>query len=717
MARDDQPIFTRSKNQFNGMEVNFMSKHLDTTLSAQVRAESLVELMTLEERASVLNYRSPQIARLNIPEYNWWNEGLHGVARAGTATMFPQAIALAAMFDQDMMETVGQVIALETRAKYNSYSALGDRDIYKGLTLWSPNINMFRDPRWGRGHETYGEDPYLTSELGTRFVKGIQGDGPVMTAAACAKHYAVHSGPEGERHTFDAMATPKEMEEYYLPHFKALVEVGVEGVMGAYNRLNGEGTCASPFLMKKLEEWGFDGYFVSDYRALEDFYKNHQLTKSDLETAAMAVEAGCHICAGYVYEHVMEAYEKGMLSEEAITKAAIASMRTRIRLGQFDEGCELDKVSLEVVSSKEHKQVSLEAAHKSMTLLKNNGILPLDVSKYQTIGVIGPNANSREALQANYFGTADRYHTFLEGIQDEFDGRVLYSLGAHLYKDSTTSLGLYKHDRIAEAVAVAKASEVVILCIGLDADLEGEEGDAGNQFASGDKVNIKLPDSQRLLVEKVLEVGKPTIVVIASGSSLNVEAEVADAILQAWYPGSEGGIALADILFGKVSPSGKLPITFYESCDPLPAFTDYALKNRTYLYAENNVLYPFGYGLTYGKVVAKAVTFKAGVATVTVENKGTVATEDVVQLYIKDNKSPHAVRNHRLCGFKRVNLAVGASTTVDITIDKTAFDVVDNEGNRFVDSDSFTLYAGVCQPDELSQKLSGTTCVCVEINL
>jgi beta-glucosidase len=694
-----------------------MKKHLDVTLTAQERAEALVDLMTLEERALVLNYRSPEISRLNIPEYNWWNEGLHGVARAGTATMFPQAIALAAMFDKDLMQTVGEVIALETRAKYNSYSAQGDRDIYKGLTLWSPNINMFRDPRWGRGHETYGEDPYLTAELGIGFVKGIQGDGKVMTAAACVKHYAVHSGPEGGRHTFDAIATKKELEEYYLPHFKALVEAGVEGVMGAYNRLNGEGTCASPFLMKKLEEWGFDGYFVSDYRALEDFYKNHQLTGSDIETAAMGVEAGCHICAGYVYEHIMEAHKQELLTDAAIRSAAIASMRTRIRLGQFDEECELNKVPLEVVSCPEHKQISLETAHKSMVLLQNNGILPLDSSKYQTIGVIGPNANSRKAMQANYFGTADRYHTFLEGIQDAFDGRVLYSLGSHLFKDSTTSLGLYKNDRIAEAVAVAQASEIVILCVGLDADLEGEEGDAGNQFASGDKVDLRLPKSQRLLVEKVLEVGKPTIVVIASGSSLNVEAHQADAIIQAWYPGSEGGIALADILFGNVSPSGKLPITFYESCDLLPDFTNYSLKNRTYRYVKNNVLYPFGYGLTYGHVVVEDVTFNNKVATVTVLNIGSIATEEVVQLYMKDNKSVHAVRNHKLCGFQRLHLTGGERKTLDIAIDKTAFDVVDEEGHRFIDSDSFTLYAGTCQPDELSQKLSGTTPVSVEIHL
>ena len=692
-----------------------MSKHLDVTLTAQERAEALVNLMTLEECALVLNYRSPEIARLNIPEYNWWNEGLHGVARAGTATMFPQAIALAAMFDEDLMQKVGEVISLETRAKYNSYSALGDRDIYKGLTLWSPNINMFRDPRWGRGHETYGEDPYLTARLGVSFVKGIQGDGKVMRAAACAKHYAVHSGPEGGRHTFDAIATPKEMEEYYLPHFKALVEAGVEGIMGAYNCLNGEGTCASPFLMKKLEEWGFDGYFVSDYRALEDFFKNHKLTGSDVETAAMAIEAGCHICAGYVYEHVIKAHKEGLLSEAAITKAAVASMRTRIRLGQFDEDCELDNVPLEIVSCKEHKEVSLKTAHKSMVLLQNNGILPLEAEKYQTIGVIGPNANSREALQANYFGTADRYHTFLEGIQDAFDGRVLYSLGAHLYQDSTTPLGLYKNDRIAEAVAVAQASDIAILCVGLDADLEGEEGDAGNQFASGDKINLKLPNSQRLLVEKVLEVGKPTVVVIASGSALNVEAKTADAIIQAWYPGSEGGTALADILFGKVSPSGKLPITFYESCDLLPDFSDYSLTNRTYLYAQNNVLYPFGYGLTYGNIVTKSVTFEDGVATITAQDIGNVATEDVVQLYIVDNKSVHAVKNHKLCGFRRISLAAGDTLTFNVALDKTAFDVVDGQGNRFIDSDHFTLYAGTSQPDELSQKLSGKTPVSVDI--
>lgn len=692
-----------------------MKAYEDQTLPVQVRAEALVGEMTLAERAAVLNYRSPKIERLGIEEYNWWNEGLHGVARAGTATMFPQAIALAATFDPDLLKEVGDVISIETRAKYNAFVAEGDRDIYKGLTLWSPNVNMFRDPRWGRGHETYGEDPYLTGELGKAFVKGIQGEGPTLRAAACAKHYAVHSGPEGVRHTFDAIASKKEMEEYYLPQFKALVEDGVEGVMGAYNRLNGEATCASPFLMDKLNQWGFDGYFVSDYRALEDFDKNHKVTNNQVETAAMAVKAGCHVCAGYVYENVMEAYGQGILSEEDITKAAIQAMKTRIRLGEFDQENPYNEIPLTVVSSKAHKEASLRAAQKSMVLLHNNGILPLAKDKYDTIAVIGPNANSREALQANYFGTADRYHTFLEGIQDAFDGRVLYGLGAHLYKDATTSLGLYKHDKISEAVAMAKASELVILCVGLDADLEGEEGDAGNQFASGDKLDLRLPESQRLLVDAVLAVGKPTVVVIASGSALNCEVSQADAILQAWYPGSEGGTALADILFGNVSPSGKLPITFYENTDLLPGFEDYSMANRTYRYAEGNILYPFGFGLTYSEVNAVGLTYENGAAVVTVCNKGNVATDDVVQVYIKDHESVHAVKNGKLCGFARVSLAAGETQTVTIPLDATAFDVVDEEGNRFVDSSSFTLFAGTCQPDALSQQLSGTVCVSKEL--
>jgi len=691
-----------------------MKKFLDTSLPAQERAEALVAEMTLEERASMLNYKSPPLERMGIPAYNWWNEGLHGLARAGTATMFPQAIALAATFDEETLREVGEVTSVETRAKYNMYSAQGDRDIYKGLTLWSPNINIFRDPRWGRGHETYGEDTYLTAKLGVAFVKGIQGDGPVMRAAACAKHYAVHSGPEGLRHEFDAAATVKDMEETYLPHFEALVKAGVEGVMGAYNRVNSEGACASDFLMGKLKEWGFNGYFVSDYRALEDFHLYHGLTKDIVESAALALKKGCHVCAGYVYEHVMAAYRQGLVTEEDITNAAVAAMRTRIRLGLFDEKCEYDNIPFSVISCKAHNAKSLDVARKSMVLLKNNGILPLDFYKYKTIGVIGPNADSRDALIGNYFGTAERYVTFLEGIQNAFPGRTYYSWGCDMVNDRYSGLAM-AGDRLAEAVATAENSDLVILCVGLDANLEGEAGDTGNQFDSGDKFDLRLPQSQRTLIKKVLGVGKPTIVAVASGSALNVEADKADALIQAWYPGPWGGTALADILFGKVSPSGKLPVTFYDDGTLLPDFADYSMKNRTYRYLEGNVLYPFGYGLTYSEMKCTDISYTEGVAAVVVKNAGTVDTEDVVQIYIKDNKSVYAVKNHKLCGFVRVNLKAGQSMTVKIPIEQSAFEVVDDGGKRYVDSGSFTLFAGMSQPDALSEKLSGTKCVQIDI--
>ncbi|MCL2400266.1 MAG: glycoside hydrolase family 3 C-terminal domain-containing protein [Defluviitaleaceae bacterium] len=697
-----------------------MKKYQDKSLSAQERAEALVAEMTLEEKASQLNYKAAAIPRLDIPSYNWWNEGLHGLARAGTATMFPQAIALAATFDEKTLHDVGEITSIETRAKYNMYSKLEDRDIYKGLTLWSPNINIFRDPRWGRGHETYGEDTFLTGKLGVAFVKGIQGDGSVMRAAACAKHYAVHSGPEGLRHSFDAKASMKDMEETYLPHFEALVKAGVEGVMGAYNRVNSEGACASDFLMGKLDEWGFDGYFVSDYRALEDFHTNHGLTGDVVESAALALKKGCHVCAGYVYEHVMTAYEKNLVTEEDITKAAIAAMRTRIRLGLFDDKTEYDDIPFSVISCKEHHEKSLDVARKSMVLLKNNGILPLDAKKYKTIGVIGPNADSRDALIGNYFGTADKYVTFLDGITEAFDGRVYYSWGCGLVKASYSGLALQDGDRYSEAVGTAEQSDVVILCVGLDANLEGEEGDAGNEFDSGDKFDLRLPQSQRTLIEKVLAVGKPTIIVIASGSSLNVEGDKADAIIQAWYPGARGGIALADILFGKVSPSGKLPLTFYEDSNLLPAFDDYATDGRTYRFIDldkGNVLYPFGFGLTYSKVECTDISYNRGVAKVKVKNAGTVDTEDVVQIYIKDCKSKHAVKNHKLCGFARVYLKAGRDITVEIPIDSDAFTIVDDSGKRFIDSDNFILFAGTSQPDVLSQKLSGTGCVSVDVKL
>ena len=369
-----------------------MKDYLDKSLSAQDRAEALTDEMNIAEQASQLRFDSPEIERLGIPAYNWWNEGLHGLARSGVATMFPQAIGMAATFDTELVQRMGDITSTEARAKYNEYTKYGDRDIYKGLTIWAPNINIFRDPRWGRGHETYGEDPFLTAECGKAYVRGLQGDGKVLKTAACAKHMAVHSGPEDLRHGFNAVASPKDMEETYLPAFEALVkEAKVESVMGAYNRVNGEAACANTFFMKKLNEWEFDGYFVSDCWAIRDFHENHGLTKSPIESVALALKAGCDVNCGCTYEHVLDAYEYGMISEEDISNACVHAMRTRIRLGMFDGGTEYDDIPYEIVACKEHKAVALECAEKSIVLLKNNGILPLG-KNIKTIAVIGPNA-------------------------------------------------------------------------------------------------------------------------------------------------------------------------------------------------------------------------------------------------------------------------------------------------------------------------------------
>lgn len=689
-----------------------MEKYKDPGLDPQQRAEALVSLMTLEEKASQLKYDAPAIERLGIPSYNYWNEGLHGVARAGTATMFPQAIALAAMFDCEMLSEVAQAVSTEARAKYNQSSRRGDRDIYKGITMWSPNINIFRDPRWGRGQETYGECPYLTSRLGVTFVNGLQGDGKYLKTAACAKHFAVHSGPEAVRHKFDARATEKDINETYLPAFEALVrEARVEIIMGAYNRVNGEAACASTYLMNKLAQWGFDGHFMSDCWAICDFHTNHMVTSTPAESVALALKTGCDLNCGTMYAKLLVALAEGLITEEDITKAAVHVMRTRVRLGMLDESTAYDDIPYDVVGCKEHKALSLECSRRSMVLLKNDGLLPLDKNKIKTIGVIGPSAASIDALRGNYYGASDEYVTFLEGIQSAFGGRVYYAEGSHLFKDRLQPLGL-PGDGISEAVTVALHSDAVVLCVGLDATIEGEEGDTGNAFAAGDKLGLLLPESQRLLVRSVLEVGKPTIVVIACGSSINPEAGKAGAIIQAWYPGAYGGRALAEILFGDISPSGKLPVTFYESAERLPPFEDYSMQNRTYRYAKNNVMYPFGYGLTYSKVTCSGLEYDVSsrTAALTVENVGGRDTEDVVQLYIRDDVSEWEVPNHRLCGFKRVSLKKDERKEISLEVPESAFELVNDEGSRVFGSGSFTLFAGTSQPDAQSQSLTGCGC-------
>ncbi len=706
-----------------------MGNYRKERAEARKKAKELVSKMTLMEKAAQLRYDAAPVSRLGVPTYNYWNEALHGVARAGVATMFPQAIGMAAAFDEDAMERVGDIIATEGRAKYNEYSKHDDRDIYKGLTFWSPNVNIFRDPRWGRGHETYGEDPYLTSRLGVRFVEGIQGGGPVMKAAACAKHYAVHSGPEAIRHEFDAEVSMKDMWETYLPAFEALVkEADVEAVMGAYNRTNGEPCCGHKYLMEEVlrGKWEFDGHYTSDCWAIKDFHENHQVTKNARESAALALKCGCDVNCGNTYLHLLGAVEDGLITEEDITVAAERLLTSRFLMGLFD-GSEYDDIPYEAVECREHLEEALNMARKGSVLLKNDGALPLDKSKLKTIGVVGPNADSRAALIGNYHGTASRYITVLEGIQDEVgdDVRVLFSEGCHLEKDRVENLA-WSQDRISEAVITAEHSDVVIICVGLDETLEGEEGDAGNSDASGDKKDLHLPKVQEELIEKVTAVGKPTIVVLMAGSAidLNYAEEHCNAVLMAWYPGARGGRAVADILFGNVSPSGKLPITFYKDLEDLPEFTDYSMKNRTYRYMEQEALYPFGYGLTYGDTEVKEakvlgeVTKESDIRVeVFLKNEGDTDTDEVVQIYIKDLDSKLAVPNYNLCAFKRISLKAGEEKKVEMTAPNRAMSVVDEEGERHIDSKNFKLFAGFSQPDERSRRLTGKETVEIPLTL
>ena len=682
------------------------------------RAKAIVDQMTLEEAATQLRYDAPAVERLGVPSYNYWNEALHGVARAGTATVFPQAIGLAAAFDTELENEIGKTIATEGRAKYNAQFAYGDHDIYKGLTFWSPNINIFRDPRWGRGQETFGEDPYLTTRYGVAFVKGLQGDGEHLKAAACAKHFAVHSGPEKLRHHFDAVSSEKDLRETYLPAFEALVkEADVESFMGAYNRTNGEPCCGHSVLMEKIlrGEWNYKGQFVSDCWAIADFHTNHKVTDTAPESAALALKKGCDVNCGNTYLHILTAYQEGLVTEEEIRLAATRALMTRVRLGILDGGSEYDDIPFTECDTEEHAALALKAARESMVLLKNDGILPLDPAKLSSVAVIGPNADSIPALEGNYSGTSSRYVTILEGVREALKGqaRVYYSQGCHLYRDRMSGLAQQQDDRVSEAVAMARASDVSILCLGLDPFIEGEEGDASNEFSSGDKTTLDIPDSQKRLLDAVLATGKPVVVLLLSGSALNMQQ--GNAVLQCFYPGQAGGTAAAEILFGKIAPSGKLPVTFYYSVDDLPDFCDYSMANRTYRNFDGKVLYPFGYGLTYADLVYSDASYADGAVTVTVTNKSAMDAIAVPQVYVKDLESPCAVRNHSLCAFTKLPLKAGESKTVTLTLSADAFMSYDDDGIKARRGNKFILSVGDGQPDARTAELTGKTCLTMNV--
>ena len=690
------------------------------------KAKELVSKMTLEEKVSQTLYQAPAIERLGIPAYNWWNEALHGVARAGTATVFPQSIGLAATFDEDLLEVVAEAVSTEARAKFNMQQKYGDRDIYKGLTFWSPNVNIFRDPRWGRGHETFGEDPYLTSRLGVRFVKGLQGhDEKYLKAAACAKHFAVHSGPEDLRHEFDARVSKQDMYETYLPAFKACVEEGhVEAVMGAYNRTNGEPCCGSPTLLQEIlrKEWGFEGHVVSDCWAIKDFYTGHHVTDTPVESASLAMNHGCDLNCGEMFTYLLMAVQDGRVEESRLDEAVIHLFMTRMKLGVMDgqEENAFDKIPYSVVDSKEMQRLNLETAEKCVVLLKNEDkLLPLSKEKYSTIGVIGPNANNRRALVGNYEGTASRYITVVEGIQDYVgdDCRVLYSEGCHLCKDKVESLSI-GNERISEVQEICACSDVVIACMGLDSGLEGEEGDAGNEYASGDKPNLKLPGLQEEVLKTIYASGKPVVLLLLSGSALDISwaEEHIPAIVQGWYPGAQGGRAIANILFGEKNPQGKLPITFYYSTEELPDFTDYAMEGRTYRYMHNDALYPFGYGLSYTDFTCSEAETSADTLTtdgvdicVTVENTGEREGTETIQFYIKAQPEAEAAHlpNAQLKGIRKCTLKPGEKKQVTMHLPIEAFALYDEEARQRIYKGSYKIYVGGQGPDIRSKKLTG----------
>ena len=616
------------------------------------QAEQIVSRMNLGEKMSQMKAESPAIERLGIPAYHWWNEGLHGVARAGTATVFTQAIGMAASFNDELLQKVADAISTEARAQYNEYKQFGETEIYQGLTYWSPNINIFRDPRWGRGHETYGEDPYLTARMGTAFVKGLQGDGKYRKVDATLKHFAVHSGPDSLRHEFDIRVSEKDLYETYLFAFKYCIEhAKPAAVMGAYNRLFGEPCCASKKLLTDIlrDEFGFDGYVVSDCGAICDIHENHKITNNAAESSALAVNSGCELNCGNAYEWLAGAYSMGLISEETITEAVTKLFTARCALGMFANDCEHDNIPYSAIECEEHMELNRKMAQESIVLLKNNGILPLDTSK--KVAVIGPNADNMRVLLANYNGMPSKYYTLLRGIQEY--AYVHYAKGCHLY-DPNANIH-FVCSSIKEAIIAAKNSDVVVMCMGIDASMEGEQGDAFNIDASGDKKTLNIPEPQQKLYDAIKTLGKPIVYVNVSGSCMNLadQKENCDAVLQCFYPGAMGGLALADVLFGKVSPSGRLPLTFYEKLEDLPPFEDYSMENRTYKFFKGKPVYEFGYGLTYSEIKETWIDEN----TVEVSNTGNF---DTAYSVLKFEYIPHK----SLCGFKKIFIKQGETITV-----------------------------------------------------
>jgi beta-glucosidase len=681
--------------------------YLDPRRPAADRAADLVARMTVDEKIGQLMTSAPGIPRLGVPAYDWWSEALHGVARAGRATVFPQAIALAATFDAPLVREVATAISDEARAKFNLAQARGERGRYQGLTFFSPNLNIFRDPRWGRGQETYGEDPLLTSRMGVAFIEGMQGqtnDGGLLKTIATAKHFAVHSGPEADRHSFDARPTEHDLADTYLPQFETAVrEARVGSVMAAYNRVDGAPAAASARLLEATlrKAWGFTGYVVGDCGAVEDIFASHHVAASREAAAAMALRAGTDLDCGRAYWGLGPALAQGLVTEAELDRALVRLFTARFRLGLFDSRTENPWSALgeAAIESPAHRQLARTAAARAVVLLENrNGALPLGRSA-KRIAVVGPTADDEEVLLANYHGTPSRPVTLLDGLRAAAHARgatVRYARGATLAGSGGSSA------QLREALAAARKSDVIVAVVGLDPRLEGEENDSALNPA-GDRRALGLPASQEKLLEAVQATGKPVIVVLTGGSALAVPfaAAQAAALLDVWYPGEEGGNAVADVLFGDANPAGRLPITIYRSASDLPPFADYAMRGRTYRYLERPPLYRFGDGLSYTKFRYANLAVAPDLKTITVEvqNSGPRAGDEVVQVYVVPRNPPATAPHLWLAAFARVPLAPGERRTVSLSLPPEALTLVDEHGQRRPLTGAVDIAVGGAQPD------------------
>ena len=690
----------------SGQQKEYEYPFRNPNLATEERVADLISRLTLEEKASLMLYNAAPIERLGIPAYNWWNEALHGVARAGRATVFPQAIGMAASFDEEMVLKVASIVSDEGRAKYNEAVKTGNRGQYLGLTYWTPNINIFRDPRWGRGQETWGEDPFLTGTMGVAFAHGLQGDDQrYLKTAAAAKHFAVHSGPEATRHEFNAVVSDFDLYNTYLPAFKTLVDSGVAGVMCAYNRVDGEACCASPSLLTEIlrNRWGFNGYIVTDCWALQDMITHHKMVSTGAEAAAMAVKNSVNINCGVVYRRIPEAFVNGLISEEELNEALAGGLRILFRLGWFDDEDSTPWKDLgeEDIATPAAKAMAREAAVKSMVLLKNNGVLPLK-KDLRNIYVTGPNAAAMEPLWSNYHGFSGELVTVLEGITAKVSPHtsISYNQGCGIVGD-TNFRGTWLID----------GSDAIIAVVGLNSLLEGEAGDAWMSEYGGDRNDIGLPGNQVEYIKRLAKGGKPLIVVVMAGSavSLNEIEQYADAIIYAWYPGEQGGNAVADVIFGDANPAGRLPVTIYKSVTDLPPFDDYSMEGRTYRYFTGEPEYPFGYGLSYTSfryTSIRAVTPEIGpagtvVLDVTLENTGMTGGEEVVQIYFRHRREPGNKALRSLVAFKRAFIPAGESRTIEFRIPASRLQYYNEITGRYdILPGEYLFYAGSNSADE-----------------